>query len=63
MQARPGRIKQIVVEIALPRPRSRSGYDFHVYRETLTQALLGEETGASLSLAPVREIELESFAR
>jgi sulfonate transport system ATP-binding protein len=61
MKPRPGTIAS-VVEIALPRPRSRSSYDFHVYRETITEALLGDEAGHARLHAPVREIELASFA-
>jgi sulfonate transport system ATP-binding protein len=61
MKARPGTIAS-VVEISLPRPRSRSSYDFYVYRETITEALLGDEAGPIRLHAPVREIELGSFA-
>ncbi|ACO77054.1 ABC transporter, ATP-binding component [Azotobacter vinelandii CA] len=42
MAPRPGRIKRIV-EIGLPHPRDRAGYDFH----RLRQELLSELTGGS----------------
>lgn len=41
MAPRPGRIKQ-VVDIDLPRPRQRTGHDFHRVREALLHQLTGE---------------------
>ncbi|SDS34038.1 sulfonate transport system ATP-binding protein [Pseudomonas asplenii] len=42
MEPRPGRIKQ-VVEIALPHPRQRSGFDFHRLREELLHELTSDD--------------------
>ncbi|WP_323120210.1 ABC transporter ATP-binding protein [Burkholderia alba] len=61
MQARPGRIGQ-VVDVALTRPRERLSYDFHRIRETLTAALLNEPVDAGRAPGPVRTLELSAFA-
>ncbi|MCO8165444.1 ABC transporter ATP-binding protein [Pseudomonas sp. 21LCFQ010] len=42
MEPRPGRIKR-VVDINLPHPRQRSGYDFHLLREELLHELTSDE--------------------
>ncbi|AJO75947.1 ABC transporter ATP-binding protein [Pseudomonas chlororaphis] len=42
MEPRPGRIKR-VVDIALPHPRQRSGFDFHQLREELLHELTSDE--------------------
>ena len=43
MAPRPGRIRR-VVDIDLPRPRQRGGYDFHRLREALIKELVGNST-------------------
>ncbi|AOK49879.1 MULTISPECIES: ABC transporter ATP-binding protein [unclassified Burkholderia] len=61
MRPRPGRIGQ-VVEIALPRPRDRGSYDFHRYRERLTESLLSDGVEVGDLRAAAHAFELDRIA-
>jgi len=55
MEPRPGRIKRIV-DINLPHPRQRSGFDFHQLREELLHELTSDELYVAPQPVQIRDL-------
>lgn len=61
MEPRPGRIKR-VVDIDLPHPRQRSGYDFHQLREQLLHELTNDDHYQPTAPVQIRNLPLAFIA-
>ena len=61
MEPRPGRIKR-VVQVTLPHPRQRSGFDFHQLREELLHELTSDDHYQAPPPVQIRDLPLTFIA-
>lgn len=61
MEPRPGRIKR-VVQVTLPHPRQRSGFDFHHLREELLHELTSDDHYQAPPPVQIRDLPLTFIA-